>query len=432
MNTNPTPDTTATDATAPAAPVVKPEATERPHHPYSPSQLQNIEACPPYIGRSTVTERAVAGTLGHKVVETGEDDEKLSDFDFLAAAECLDFVEQHRRILEAEARAAYDKALEESIANGTDSPDPKSHTVEELKEIYLPIDDIKFDDCVSTTAGYVDHVFINWNRTRAVVIDWKFGFHQVEDAKDNLQGIAYSLGLFKKFPSLQTVDFWFKQPHIHFLTNHVFSRADIPELYLRIQTVVARAREARKADDFKTANPMAPVCNFCGKLGRCPRNLERTLKIAKKFMPLDFPEDITPTMVMDPHNTKLALNLASVVKTWAEAFRRQVTDRVLRRDAEIPDGMKIQEMPGRRKIISLAKFKEIALRYVSPEVYEKALDASFGPIEEEINDKAPRGSKESTVKEFQVTLESLGAVERGPGFSFLKVEGRKNTKTKNT
>lgn len=418
---------TVTSPNAPAAPA---KTEERPHHPYSPSSLQNREVCPVFKGRDSKAERAIAGTLGHKVVDTGEDDDKLSDFDFLAAAECLDFAEHHRKLLQTEADAAYREAIDNAVKKQLHPPDPKLFQVEELKEVYLPVDDIKYPDCESTTAGYVDHAFISYDRERAVVIDWKFGFHQVEDAKDNLQGIAYALGLFKKIKTLKTVHFWFKQPHIHFLTNHIFKRSDIPEMYLRVQAVVARARLATETQNFSMARAMVPVCNFCDNLGKCPIGLALALKVGKKFMPLDFPEDITPTKVLDPKNTKLALNLASVVKTWAEAFRRQVTDRVLRRDAELPEGMKIQEMPGRRSIVDIAKFKEIALRFVSPEVYETALDASFGPIEEAISEKAPRGSKEATVKEFQAELETLGAVERSPGFSFLKVVGKKeNTKT---
>ena len=353
------------------------------------------------------------------MVETGEDDEKLSDEDAVAAADCLDFIEGRRQVYLATAKAAWEKA-------GAVKSDIPKFNIQEFKEIYLPIDDLKFDDCLSTTAGYVDHTLISWDETEADLADWKFGFWAVEPTVTNLQAIAYSLGAFKKFPKLQQVRFWFKQPHLDSLDSHVFRRADIPALYLRVQAVVARARKAREAGDYASATPYVPVCNFCDHLGECPIGLNFALKVAKKFSPLEFPSDVTPSMILDPQNTLVALNLASVMKVWSEAFRRQVTDRVLRRDAPIPEGYGIQEMPGRRSIVDMAKFKEISLKYVKPEDYEKCLDATFKPLEDAIIESAARGVKKSTVIKFQQELEQFGAVKRGQSFSFLKIKNGKN------
>lgn len=397
MNTLPLEaDTTAPIATALIAQDVAVE--QRVHHPYSPSTLEMLEACSCWRSKTSTNARAIAGTLGHKVIETGEDDSRLSDEDAVAAAECLDFVESRRKV----------------IAQGR-----------ELKENYLPIDDCVFADAQATTAGYVDHVLVSDDETSAEIIDWKFGRWEVEKAEDNIQGIAYALGLFKKFPTVQQVRVWFKQPHLNYLTDFIFTRAMIPALYLRVQAVVARARAARAANDFKSATPHVPACNFCENLGKCPVGLAYALKVSKKFMPLDFPSDISPSHVLDPQNTKLALNLASVMKVWSESFRRQVTDRVLRRDAPLPEGMMIQKMPGRRQIVDMAKFREVTLRYLTEKDYTECLDASFGPLEERISGAAARGNKKVTLEAYQKDLEDSGAVTRGDGFSFLKIRSVK-------
>lgn len=362
-----------------------------------------LEACSCWKSKSEANERATAGTLGHKVVETGEDDPSLSDYDAAAAAECLDFVETRRRKMQAECAGE----------------------IIELKETYLPIDDCVFDDCRATTAGYVDHVLINSLLTYAEMIDYKFGMWAVEKADNNLQGISYALGLFKKYPTLGAIRFFFKQPHLGLVSDALFLREDVSSLYLRVQAVVARARAARKAGDFKTATPMVPACNFCDNLGRCPRGLEFALRVSNKFMPLEFPEDITPSKVLAPEATSLAMRLAQVMKIWADAFRRQVTDRVLRGDAVLPPGYAVQAMPGRRSVADMKKFKEICLRYMTEVQYLDCLEASFGPLEKVISSAAPRGQKETTVKEFQSTLEQAGAVIRGDGYSFLRVQGTK-------
>jgi hypothetical protein len=61
---------------------------ERKHHPFSPSSLQNREACPCYAGRDSQHVRSIAGTMAHSVVETRRDNNELSDEDAISAAEC--------------------------------------------------------------------------------------------------------------------------------------------------------------------------------------------------------------------------------------------------------------------------------------------------------------------------------------------------------
>jgi len=315
----------------------------------------------------------------------------------------MDFVEQRRRLMQV------------------------SGPVTELKEVYLPVDDLVFPDCKSTTAGYVDCVLVNHDQTYAELLDWKFGSWAVEDAKNNLQGIAYTLGLFKKFPSLKSVHVFFKQPLIGHLSDALFTREQVPALYLRVQVVVARSRRAAETGTFETANPTVPVCNFCGNLGDCPKVFNLMLNVAKKFHPLEFPESITPTSVMAPDQTSKALSLAAVAKIWAEAFRRQVTDRVLRQDMQCPEDHSIQTMR-KRELVDAAKFKEVALRYMTEEQYNSALDVSFGAIESVVSDAAPRGSKSAAVADFQEALEASGAVKKGDPFSFLRVKNKSKEK----
>jgi hypothetical protein len=344
-------------------PTVPPSAAlpneERPHHPYSPSSLQYLEACALFKSRSDANARAVAGTIGHNVVDTGEDDDRLSDKDAAAAADCLELVAERKALMQEAAKRAFDSELQTywNTSGGPNPPvppDPSKFQVTELKEIYLPVDDREFDDCKSTTAGYVDLCLINHDFTYAELLDWKFGMWAVESADKNLQGIAYSLGLFKKYPTIKEILFTFKQPHLNLVTSHKFTRANIADLYLRVQAVVAKARVARKSvkekNDWTLATPRVPCCNFCANLGTCPRGLEFACKVSHKFLPLEFPEDVDPMKIMDPHNTQLALRLAAVMKIWADAFKSRVTDRVLSRQCDAPEGYCIQERDGRRKI----------------------------------------------------------------------------------
>lgn len=388
----------------------KQKSSERGHHPFSPSKLAYLEACPCYESRESKHDRTVAGTMAHKVVETGRDDLRLSDDDAAASAECLDFVDTRRRLMQAQADA-HCRAV-----NGN----PEKFKIREIKEAYLPVDDIEFPGGIkSTTAGYIDHVLISWDRKYAELVDYKFGLWPVDAAKDNLQGLAYLVGLFKKIPKLEKVKIFFKQPHLQVTTEAEFTRTDIPAIYLRIQTVVARAREARSQGNFGMATPRVPACSFCANLGKCPKVCELACKVGNKFYPLEIPENITPTMVLGTRDTTLSLRLAQVVAVWADSFKKQLNDRVLRGEAPVPPGYALTSRQD-REIVDKNRFQGVAERFVRPSEYLECCTPSFTAVEKIISDRADRGQKKATVEEFGKELLEAGAVQLGQPYAFLR------------
>lgn len=389
------------------------------------------EACPMFQSKqeAALHERCIAGTKAHAVTETGIDDNTLSDEDAAAAAECMDFYERRKELmLEARQRAVDNSGVKHII------PDIIDHV-----EIYLAVDDEKFEDdyidprtkehiketVIATTAGYVDRAIINHDRTYAELFDWKFGRWPVEDAENNLQGIAYTLGLFRMYPTLQAIQFFFKQPHLENISHATFTRSQIPDLYLRVQVGVARSRAARHAADFSTARAYTPACNFCALIGVCPKVGEFACKVGSKFHPLEIPENITPTMVHDPKNSKLAKLLAQTVKIWAEAFSRQLADRILRGEAPIPEGFRL-ETRADRKIVNKDQFKAITLKYLTEAEYSATFEPTFGPLEKLITEKAPRGQKSATLELYKKELEDGQAVAKDIPYSFLKAVASKS------
>lgn len=428
---------------------------ERTHHSYSPSTTQTIEVCPVYRSRKDVTHiRSIMGTIAHNVTETGEDDARLSDEDTLNAVECMEFYERRKQIME-EARAreveriAGLMKLTETKAGYTPdlgpltiAADVQTPKLTELKETYLAVDAKVFFDLYTdpltgqvvnerveaTTAGYVDRALISHCGTRAELFDWKFGAWPVEEAEANLQGICYLIGLFRSRSNIQEIIFWFKQPLLDALSSAKFTRAQFDELYLRIQVVVARAREARRLQDFSMARPYVPACNFCANIGVCPKVAAFACTVGSKFHPMEIPADITPSMVHDPKNSSIGLRLSAVLKVWCEAFRRQISDRVIRGDAPIPEGQIIVSM-AKREIIDKDKFKEVTLQFITETEYLKTLDPSFTPIEDLIAKNTPRGQKTAQVEAYQAALFESGAVKKGDPFSFLKAVPAKKEKS---
>lgn len=342
----------------------------------------------------------MAGVIGHSSVETGKDDARLSDRDAVAVASCLDLIEKRKEFFASKGYAFF-----------------------ELREQYLPIDDLKFPDCESTTAGYVDYCIINNEMTYAEMVDYKFGYWTVESAENNLQACAYMLGLFKKFPALRQIRFFFKLPNVDGVSEVALDRDQIPAVYLRVQVVVARARVAREAGDYETATPSSPLCSFCANIGNCPKVAGLMINVARKFYALAVPENISPAALISPKDTAACMRLADTVKVWAAAYKARVTDRVLSGLSPLPDGAHLETRRGDRQVASAEQVEVIAKRYLSQEEYDKLKPKpvpAFGALESAISEKAPRNFKELTVKAFAEALESEGAVVRGDSYSFIK------------
>lgn len=403
---------------------------ERKHHPFSPSSLQALEACPSYQGLSSGNEKAHIGTLQHTAAETGEDNAEFSDEQAVAVAEAMAFVASQKQILE-EARLRAVAGLSEQLAGDDSHPDAnwqdandQVSVVLDLSEVYLPI------DAEETTGGYADSLLVSHDRKCAILTDFKFGQWAAEPAMNNLQGISYSLGAFFRFPTLEQVKVNFFQPALENAANsQTWYRADVLELLLRVKTVVARAKLARSQGTFQMVNPTVPGCLFCANLALCPAVASLVLRTGHKFHSIDVPAEITPSMVHDPKNSTMGMRLASLVTAWAQAFRSLTTDRVLRGAAPVPDGYAITQGVGKRKIIDSIKFKTTALQYVSEEIYNASTEPQLGKIEKAIKDNAPRGHKDMTLEYFKDALIEVGAVEKGRSYPYLKAKTSEDSDT---
>jgi Protein of unknown function (DUF2800) len=376
--------------------------TERAHHPFSPSTLQFREACPYYDPLGTNNAAAELGTRHHEAIEQG-DDESLSDKQASIVADCL----------------TYFDALKARYPGCT-----------VIAEEYLPIDDEEreFIDWKgqpqrfkATTAGYLDRALITADQKHAELCDWKFGEWDVEPAENNTQGMAYLLGLFKRFPTLQKVGVHFVMPYRDEVSYCLFTREQFSRLYWRIRTIVMRALLAREQRDFTKAKPSLGACLWCGNAGRCDALAEIALKIGHKFAPVHIPADITPSLLQDPKMAGEGLRIAGIVGAWAAAYRMQKTAQALENDV-IPEGYQLVTSV-ERKIIDSKKLREVCLQFgLTDEEIDTAAKFYITPIDELIRAKAPRGSKDATVEAVSKAFLEAGAVEMGEPTASLRMK----------
>jgi len=385
------------------------DKTERKHHPYSPSTLQAREACPKYQPTQSENEASIMGTLQHNAVESDLDDNRIPDYKALVVAQCKEL------------------ALERIASFG---PGAKV-----LREIYLPVDDAVIQEregglWEGTTGGYLDLGIINAEETHAEIIDWKFGRNAVTDAKDNLQGISYMLGIKKMFPKLRTCRVLFFQPHIDHESDHLFDVSVPDSFYLRVRTVVARAVEAGKNPaDFSLARATVGTCLFCSLVGVCPKVAELVIQVGKKYAPLAVPEDINTVSLEDPKQVAEGMKLAQVVKLWAESFRKNATTKAANDEDFIPEGYVLY--PKRNiKILHARKTGEIAKRFIAPEHADKVdslYDVAITSLDELIELTSPRGKKTKAVEDFRAALVDEGAAAMGQSFSVLRMATDKDS-----
>lgn len=375
---------------------------ERKHHPFSPSKLQALEACPGYSSKSNSDNAAsLAGTLQHSAVEEGIslDDPSLSDEHAEAVLACKN----------------YRQTILDRYPGGTT-----------VQEVYLPVDDVKFfvpgdpTEWVGTTAGYLDFAVISADGTQAEICDWKFGLWSVEPAENNLQGIAYLLGLVKRYPNLRTVAVHFVMPHRNEIDFHTFTSDQFPALYLRVQVVVARALAELRKSGTQQRECRVGNCLFCGNLGTCPAAAGFVLKVGKKYSPAEVPDNVTPSLLSSAAASSQMMAIAHLMETWAKAVRSQITARAIEDDDWLPEEYKLMSRAENSVKDWFAVVQAARKAGVSKAAIREALTIRMTPINEAISANNPRGQKKAAMKDFTDGLLQAGILEKDEPVYFLQ------------
>jgi len=391
------------------------------HHPFSPSKLQYLEACGYWESDvSSNTAASEAGTRQHDAAEdpVDIDNPALEDHEALAVAGCKKFrdsiIAQVTALSNQHAPGAiHDCALRVPIV---------------LKEEYVYIDDELVTDAQGnvfkgTTGGYLDLAIISANKKIAHIIDWKFGLWSVEPTENNLQGIAYLLGIFRLYPTLEEITVHFVMPHRDEIDTHTFKRAQFDALLLRVKTVVAIAMEAQKNKAAKLwggASCSTGACLFCGAKGRCHKLAEFALKLGKKYNPLQVPEQLQPSMMFDAKGATQAMEVAQVLEGWAKATRSRITANSIEDDAWMPDKYHLRARQD-TVVTNPNAFAAAARKAGVPETAIAAAQKyAVSPIYKAIRDLAPRGMKEEAEKAFREQNLAAGVTELEQPIYFLE------------
>lgn len=272
-----------------------------------PSSAENIELCPRWEpSESRDTSAADEGTLLHEAVETGDWESLPPELQPLALS-AIRFTE--------------------SVMAGH----PEGEDMSELK--------LRIPDLIKGTA---DRVITNKTKSRADLIDYKFGRVRVTHPSENTQVQAYVAMLLRTFPTLQSV-------RAHILAprqpgppeNHLYTRDDYPRLVLKLETIGARRR-----DPERPFTPNEHSCRWCGAKGKCPALHEYVLQVGEA---LPVPAAAGDWALDTPENAAHILTVGALVEDWLKQKRKHYAARVVEDGWVIP-GFGIRFRSGAMKI----------------------------------------------------------------------------------
>lgn len=372
------------------------EHTTRKHHPYSPSKLQYFEACPKFSSSEGSNEAAERGSMMHEASET-------LDFSKLTQSE-------------ADAVRAYLGFIDEAKAE-------LGEGVVDLIEIKVAVDDL------DTTTGFLDRALLSADGLFAHVIDLKTGYGDIEHASNNLQGLAYALGIRRRYPTVRTIKVSFVTPRqATFSSTHEFTADQLDAEYRRIVQVVKNAKRAKRSKGFDMARPSTATCRFCSHyLTKCTKSAG-VLTTVGKHVPVSFIDPETMMTTDDPAELSRVLDLLKFLDEFQKPIKNRITAMAMQ-GVEIP-GYSLVTV-AEREVVS----EEAALTALTAELIAKGVsDDDIGPTlkkaysfklsaaERVVSDLAARGEKRNAIAAFRDRLREAGAVMDSTPKVFLKRE----------
>lgn len=367
------------------------------HAEFSPSQLKHFRACSGYTPTQSTSDAAESGTRIHEALEI-DDMSKLTDFEAYVAGLCNDGV---NKIL---SRAQFD---------------PHDPAVRDIREIRLTVhcgDEETFGTC--------DRLFVKGDI--GIAMDYKTGVGKIDDAEDNMQAKAYSVGIFQMFPDINKLEFWFIVPRRDELLFAEFTRDNIDEFQQEIADTIRAARRAKRAwtDGSISINQLSASpdnCRWCANAYKCPAVANSAIRVAKSYSgELEVPDLVHGSEIDDPVLIAKLLKVAPILEKCIAGWKNRAREMVFEQGLDVP-GYERAERAGVRKITDPIKAWNQVSGFMSIEQFLSALgDISAAKFEDIVGATAERGKKKALVSKVMADLFSEGAVSMSNPSQFLK------------
>jgi hypothetical protein len=368
-----------------------PDHSSRAHAEHSPSALKMFEVCPGYKTREGTNWAADRGTRIHEALDSGDFSQLKDEDEQAIAIKCLDYVER----ISASKQNTGVKLLSSD-------------------------NEIKFDIDLGggeATFGTCDLCMLFSDNT-AIMVDYKTGFGGIDDADINCQAWAYTIGGFQKFPEVESIDFYFLLPVRDEVSFASFTRDRLPEMQLRLQTIIKRAKAG------EIFNPQPGICDYCGNQARCPALAQKALLIANRYSEgFKLPKNTAAAGEIDnPEDLAALLKLAPIMESWAEGVKSAALDKALNEGWSLP-GYRLTERKTPRSITSALQAYEAVKDTVSITDFLAACSkVSVPDLESFYSEGLPRGRKGRGKQELVDKLTDAGVLRQEGVIHVLKAE----------
>lgn len=276
-----------------------------------------------------------------------------------------------------------------------------SHPYHEIKEIRVNL--------VEEQWGYIDRLLI-WPRIEeADLLDLKTGVYEVDPAETNIQGQAYTSGVFDAIPWLKKIRTHIIQPHLNKASDWTFTRAnDYDRLKNQVMSIIVNA----KLQAGKIYNPGWAQCRFCGNKAQCTALRDFAFQLVPAYEPeFIVPEPVHPSEVTDDETLNKMLIFARVMQKWCDSVSAHIT--ALAREGHEYRNFRLIELSGQREVIRPVRIWELLEeRGWKLEEYLACCEVHMSKIDDKISEKTPKGQKKHAVEEFSLLLQDEMAMDR--------------------
>lgn len=367
----------------------KKPAAESTHAVQSPSTFKAREICPSYVPDEETTAAAERGSALHLLLQN------------------------HGHKARTKAREL-DELDETQLGMVCDYIEPfeKLKGVKIIREHRFNLKPLKIVDCDKGTA---DLLLLDEKRAHIDLMDYKFGWIEVDDAEDNIQLAIYVIGAFSENPWAKTVMAHILQPARDEVSTHLFRRSDVEPILLRARTIAERSNRLAGVE----FNPRVDNCLWCDYKASCLALHGMILKAAKQAK-LALPAGcLVPDDFNDLANSGDVYDFAEIAIKWAQAVKWKIIQMNMA-GAEIP-GHELRETNGKRIIVDPCGAQEVLeTKFQVPLAEFLAVSSpSITACEKLVAKHAEHGEKGKTQQEMSTALMAEGMIATGNPSRFL-------------
>ena len=370
-------------------------APERAHAKRSPSAYKYIKACPGYLPQKNqeLHPNTIRGTKIHDAIEANNFD-LLDDQELRWAEYCL---------------GEKQKALAEVF--GTNPYD-------EEKEIKVVVIE-KFQSW-----GYLDSFLMS--RVTGILMDWKFGWGEVDDARKNEQMKGYTVALFKKYPTLQTLHVYVVQPPLRKTTSKVYTRSKASTMKAAITRYLKKGWQCdANPKKYLTlyANPETNRCLYCQRSQdlSCPIMSTALKRMQENVDKITFPSKFDPeNFIATPAELVQILQSKEIITKIFDAAAEKAKE--LLESGIILKGLELQHVEGRTTVSNPSLAHQVCAGMgITDAEFQNCMSVSLTDLKTVVKTKAPRGQKELAVEQFVAKLSEADAIKQGEPSTRIKI-----------